>query len=221
MVSRRVVTIRSDRKSVRVGANIFAEWCWPSHTTTRSKRTWRPRFRPSVWEAYVEPQESWGDLLLWRRPARACVPARAGFTRAWAARLRATTKGTRASGRTEQYWGCRTAREYDPRRLGGEQPRDLDERAQRSPTCRNCRKGGRSGWERSPEGAASARHSSKPGGSPLPEWPAGQKSPTSGRPKLKESPPPRKAAGSSRRVKRAHWGRYAAKQRRDRSAGPP
>jgi hypothetical protein len=37
------------------------------------------------------------------KPARACVPARAGFTRAWAARLRATTKGTRASGRTEQY----------------------------------------------------------------------------------------------------------------------
>src|SRR5450432_3933554 len=29
----------------------------------------------------------------------------------------------------------------------------------------------------------------------------------------KKSPPPRKAAGSSRRVKRAHWGRYAAKQR--------
>ena len=35
-----------------LGANVFAEWCWPSHRTTLSKRRWPARFQPSVWEAF-------------------------------------------------------------------------------------------------------------------------------------------------------------------------
>jgi hypothetical protein len=39
-----------------------------------------PRVSGRVCGKHVKPQKSWGDLLLWRRPARACVLARAGFT---------------------------------------------------------------------------------------------------------------------------------------------